>query len=93
MKMPRAANLAVEMVVFIRSSFVNEFSEAVGRMPEWIEIEKIISIPLHGVLQQKPSSATRIPEIFLRVGWGATKSGKINPFRLAHIIRFGNLLC
>jgi hypothetical protein len=33
MKMPRAANLAVEMVVFIRSSFVNEFSEAVGRMP------------------------------------------------------------
>jgi hypothetical protein len=48
MKMPRAANLAVEMVVFIRSSFVNEFTEAVGRMPEWIEIEKIISIPLHG---------------------------------------------
>ena len=33
MKRPRAANLAVEMVVLIRSSFVNEVSRAGGRMP------------------------------------------------------------
>ena len=38
---------------------------AVGcRLPGWIEIEKTISIPLHEVLQQKPSSATRIPSFF-----------------------------
>lgn len=65
MKMPRVANRAVEMVVFIRSSFVNKVRKEGGyRLPRWIEIEKTISIPLRGGLQQKPSSATRIPSFF-----------------------------